>query len=276
MGKKQELIDGLTTIISRLPDYGLLRTECMLDSLVTRLKSPDVALSSVQMDFYLLPVAFVMELETTQLSHLWHMRESWRELERAMKKELVKIQSQIWDSLENRTNPLELGNIIVEKVNKEDDPVTRTLLQCLNIIILYETGQANYSNYVNSRLRDRKGAVKNDANAIIQLALTLSFAHKRKEYQHALIGEKYYRCEMCRIRDGIAHSRLNISPDGSLHVWDVIPKKDIRVFDQTFTYNELNLMFNDFYDRLVLLDTWSYLIIVRNIMLGPNATKYLT
>lgn len=276
MGKKQELISGLLTIISRLPDYGLIRTECFLDSLVTKLKNPDVALTSVQMDFYLLPITFEMEMEVLHLSHLLHMKESWKELEIAKKKELIGNRPEIWDSLENRTDPLELGNIIVEKVNNEKDPVSRTLLQCLNIIILYETGQANYSNYVNSMLRYRKGAVQNDANTIIQLALTLSLAHKRKEYQHTLIGKKFCRSEMCRIRDGIAHSRINILPDGSLHVWDVIPKMDERVFDQTFTYNELTAMFNDFYDRLVLLDTWTYFNIVRNIMFGPNATKYLT
>jgi len=273
---KQELVEGLRKNVKILSDFGLIRTECLLDSLIRRLIDDNVDFNSIKMDLFLAPVTLEMEIESTYTSHSNHLEDSNNELHKALKIERITNQPTIWDSIENRMNPVGLGHIIIQKVNEEKDPITRTLLQCLNIITLYETGQVNYSNYIRYRLKNHKGAIKRNANTIIQLALTLSFIHRREEFENPMIGKEHVRCEMCRIRDGIAHSRFTIEPDGTLHVWDVLPRRDERVFDQKYTYYELTTMVNEFIDRLMLLNIFTYLTVFKYIMIGPNATKYLT
>jgi hypothetical protein len=276
--KKKELITSLYQMTSSLSEYGLIRTECVLSSILENLQKPTVTLKTVVEDFDYAPSSLIMEINDRYPSHYAAIQASSKEFTNVLKRAPVENPKLVWDSLEERATLYGLGNIIADKANQGQDPVVKTLLHCLNVIALYEVGKANYCNYINSTLRHYKNAIEQESDPIIETALTLRQSHMNHENE--ILIRKSVRCEICRMRNGIAHFRYDISPEGALHVWDIgynkKTEKKERIFDETYSLRGLVEIICEFQIRIVLIDILAYLIVVKSIMLGENGQKYLT
>lgn len=272
------MLDNLKRLETALADLGLVRTESIISSLVERIQNPNVPKNLIIEDFDIAPTSLMMEMSSRYPLHYSSIKGLSIEFEKVTKRKSVKEPLKVWDSLEDRGALEHLGNIIVDRINKEQDPVVRTLLLCLNILALYETGKANFGNFINSVLIHYEKAVAQEFDPLLETALTLNPEHTERE--SGILIRTSIRCEMCRIRNGVSHFRFEIANDGNLHVWDIGYNKMTnikeRIFDHTYPYNKLLSMSNIFYDRLLFLDILAYLITIKAVITGPNASDYLT
>ncbi len=277
MTKKAKMLDSLRGLEFEFSNEGLVRTESMVSALIADLSKSKPLTISAETQISDILASFVIEVASKYPLHALAIKDLSDEFEKASRRGPELNPRERWDSLEDRCS-FDTGNLIIEKANQTKDSVARTLLLLLNIVVVFETGSANFGNFLNSVLKNYSKALDQESEPLLNAVLTLDPKHKKNEIE--LLGREGFRCEIKRIRNGIAHSRFDVNPDdGSFRVWDVTYVKSEgirkRVFDRTYKFEQLLGISNAITVRLQLLDAFAYLATLKGVMAGPKASEYL-
>jgi len=275
--ERTALIEQLKLISLYLSEKKMIGTKSIVLVLIRDLGEPYTPKQVIIQDFILTTDSFILELGSYYADHFVCINELIMELSSIAERGYFEGQSLRWDPPEERGSPETLGKENIYDLTHETNPVTKTLLHGLDFIGNYETGKANFANFVNGIFRHYPKANPYELNFLVEKVLTLEPKHIEDEA--STLGKKNARCEVCRIRNGFSHFRYKVFPDGTLHIWDIKHNEDksktIRIFDRTYTPSDLVNMRNKFYERIEFLNCMAYLYTFRWAFLDPDMDKYL-
>jgi hypothetical protein len=269
MTKREGLIENLRLITTSMEENEFHRTSLVLSTILHDMDIPNpsiVCIRDLLKDSYLTFVEEVMEKKPLHHKCLKLIAKEMQEFPRTKP---IPNPKEMFISPYGR-GPLDLKNELVRIANETRDPKARTLLFCLLLIASYETDKIDVENFINWMASQYEKGLSR-SSLIIQSLLSLDY--DQLDWEKHNLQSKSLRCDVCRIRNGIAHFRYDLSDEGTITIWDIVENNE--VFKKTLTQNQLVTLITDFRERTFILSSLSFLAVASFALGGPHADEYI-